>query len=137
MVRGNGDGWACSRVSSSRVSQRDGIEPSLREWMAARKPPQRKPRALENSESNQRNVGILRAGRQIKTLRRAEGMKHLRQNERVQTIDAADREAGLGVWHRVRRQEVAYRFASAFPQPSGSRERHWQLHAQARQTQDR
>src|SRR6266851_3618225 len=132
MVRGNDDGWGYSGVS-----QRDGIKPSLGEGMAARKSPQRQPRAFEDAESNQRDIRILRAGGQIEAPRRAEGMKHRRKNRRVQAIDAADGEAGLGVWHRVRRQEAACRFASAFLRRSGSPGRHWPLPAPAWRTQDR
>src|SRR6266550_1230018 len=102
MVRGNGDGWG-----DSGVSQWDRIKPTLGEGMAARETTQRQPRTFEDAESNQRNVGILRAGRQINALRRAEGVQHRRKNGRVQAIDAANGEAGLRVWHRVRRQEAA------------------------------
>src|SRR5260370_27445770 len=132
MVRGNGDGWG-----DSRVSQRDRIKPSRGEGMATRKAPQRQPRAFEDAESNQRDIRILRAGGQIEALRRAEGMKHRRKNRRVQAIDAADGEAGLGVWHRVRRQEAACRSASASPRRSGWRGRHWPLPAPAWRTEDR
>src|ERR1700692_4731550 len=91
--------------------------------MAARKPPQRKPRALPDAESNQRDVGILRTGRQIDTLRRTERVKHRRENGRVEAIDAADREAGLMVWHCVTRPEAAFPLASASPRRSGWRGR--------------
>src|SRR6266550_863410 len=114
MVRGNGDGWAYSGVS-----QRDRIKPTLGEGMAARETPQCQPRALEDAESNQRDVGILRAAGQINALRRAEGVKHRRKNGRVEAIDAANGEAGLKVWHRVTRPEAACRSASASPRRSG------------------
>src|SRR6266576_1686114 len=114
MVRGNGDGWGYSGVS-----QRHRIKPTLGKGMAARETPQRQPRALEDAESNQRNVGILRAGGQINALRRAEGMKHRRKNGHVEAIDAANGETGLRVWHRVTMPETAYRSASASPRRSG------------------
>src|SRR5258705_12555594 len=131
MVCRNGDGWG-----DSGVSQRDRIKPALGEGMAAREAPQRQPRTFDDAESNQRNVGILRAGGQIETLRRTEGMKHRRQDRLVQPIDAANGEAGFRVWHRVRRPEAAYRLASASPQRSGSRGRHSPPRAPTWRTQD-
>src|ERR1700737_4011499 len=119
MVFRNGDGWG-----DSGVSQWDRIKPALGEGMAARKAPQSQPGAFEDAEPNQRNISILRTRREVETLRRAEGMKHRRQDRRVEEIDAADREAGLGVWHRVTRAEAAFRHASASPRCSGSPGRH-------------
>src|ERR1700680_4129614 len=119
MVRGNGDGWG-----DSGVSQRDRVKSAFGEGMAARKPPQRKPRTFEDAESNQRNIGILRAGGQVDALRRAESVQHRRENGGVEAIDAADREAGLRVWHRVTTTEAACLLASASPQRSGWRGRH-------------
>src|SRR5580692_7518362 len=105
--------------------------------MAARKPPQRKPRAFADAESNQCNVGILRTGGQINTLRRAERVKHRRENRRVEAIDAADRDAGLRVWHCVTRPEAAFPLASASPRRSGWRGRPDPPRAPTSRTPDR
>src|SRR5438876_1164292 len=99
MVRGNGDGWG-----DSGVSERNRIEPALGEGMAAGKPAKSQPRALEHAESNQRDIRVLRTTRQIYALRRAERMKHRRQNRLVNAIHAANGEAGLRVWHRINQQ---------------------------------
>src|ERR1700756_5676478 len=119
MVRRNGDGWGYSGVS-----QRNRIKASLGEGMAARQPPQRQPGALEHAESNQRNIGILRTRRQIDTLRWTEGVKHRRQDRRIQAIDAADGEAGFSVWHRVMKPEAACQPASVSLRRFGWRGRH-------------
>src|SRR3981081_1510227 len=106
MVCRNGDGWG-----DSGVSQWDRIKPALGEGMAARKAPQSQPGAFKDAKPNQRNIGILRTSRKVQALRRAEGMKHRRQDRRVETIDAADGEAGWRVWHR---HEAGGRFSACF-----------------------
>ena len=91
MVCVNGDG-----IRRLRVSIGDRIEAALGEGMAAAKPPQRQPRASNNAETHHRDIRILRAGRQVKALRRAEGMQHRRDHGPVDPEGDANGGAGLG-----------------------------------------
>jgi hypothetical protein len=65
MVCGNGDGSV-----ESGVSQRDGIEASLGEGMAAAEAAEGQPRALEDTEPDEGDVGVLGAGGEIAALSR-------------------------------------------------------------------
>jgi hypothetical protein len=102
MVCGNSDGWG-----QIGVSQRDWIEAAFGEGMATGKAAEGQPGTLDYTVADQGDVGVLRAGGEIEALGRAEGMEDRRQDRLIDAIDDADREAGLRIWHRVRRHGVA------------------------------
>jgi hypothetical protein len=102
MVCGNSDGWV-----QIGVSQRDWIKAAFGEGMATGKTAEGQPGALDDTETDQGDVGVLRAGGEIEALGRAEGVEDRRQDRLVDAIDDADCEAGLRIWHRFRRHGVA------------------------------
>lgn len=53
----------------------DGVQAALGEGMTAGKAAEGKPGATDDSETRERNVGILRAGGEIEALREAEDMQ--------------------------------------------------------------
>src|SRR5690348_7225566 len=96
MVCRNVDGWGGAGVSGtgrgrfgarprrlSGLSQGDRVEASLGEGMAAGQPAQSQPGAAEDTETDQRNVGVLRAGGQVDALRWAEDVEDRRQDALV------------------------------------------------------
>jgi len=98
MVCGNGDGRGQFRVSCW-----DGIQTALGEGMATREAANGQPGTPDDTETDQGNVGIFRAGREIEALGGAEGMKNRRHNGLIDAISDPNGEAGLGVVHRVRK----------------------------------
>src|SRR5579871_3405152 len=90
----NGDGWGCTGVSVG-----DRIEAPFSEWMTAGDPAQSHPRAANGAKTNERYVGVLRAGRQIEALRWAEGVQYRRENRLIDTKGDTGGERGLGVGH--------------------------------------
>jgi len=95
MVLGNRDGRCEAGVSIG-----DGVEAAFGERMAAGEAAEREPRASEQAETDQRDVGVLRAGGQIEALRRAEGVQDGRDYGLVDAEGDADGELGGGVGHR-------------------------------------
>lgn len=90
----NGDG-----IGGLRVSAGYRIEAAFAEGMAAGKAAQRHPRAAHRPETDHSNIGILRAGRQIKALRRAEGMQNGRNDGLIDPEGNANGDAGWGFGH--------------------------------------
>jgi hypothetical protein len=85
MVCVNGDGWMRRGVSSG-----DGIEAAFGEGMAADEAAESQPGASEEAETNQGYVGVLGAGGEVETLRRAEGVEDGGEDGLVDAVSDAN-----------------------------------------------
>ena len=67
--------------------------------MAAGEAPQRQPGSPKRPETDHRDIGVLRAGGQVKALGRAEGVENGRDDRLVGAEGDADGETGWGFGH--------------------------------------
>jgi len=91
--------WIGDGTGGPGVSIWDGIQAAFGKRMAAGEAPQRQPGTANRAETDHRDIGVLRAGGQIKTLRWAEGMKHRRHSRLIDPKSNTNREGGFVVDH--------------------------------------